>query len=217
MANRRATGFTIVELLIVVVVIAVLAAIVIVSYNGIRQRSIETAIKTDLSGNLKKLETQKTLTGTDSYSSVISQFLNVSGSQSSVKYKYGDKTSYCLEASSTSQPGTIYSLSFNKGTSDVQLGACPAPASNATVQCISGNAYVSVYQSNDTSGDVIMNNTSIYGENTSTVRTPGQAYSVATNSRLSSIPAGFTTTYITGTNGFTYSAERYHAYEARTC
>jgi len=40
-------GFTIVELLIVVVVIAILAAITIVSYNGITQRAKDAAVKND--------------------------------------------------------------------------------------------------------------------------------------------------------------------------
>lgn len=40
-----ASGFTIVELLIVVVVIAILAAITIVAYNGIQNRVHDTAIK----------------------------------------------------------------------------------------------------------------------------------------------------------------------------
>jgi len=42
--TRKQTGFTIVELLIVIVVIAILAAITIVSYNGIQQRSQNTSI-----------------------------------------------------------------------------------------------------------------------------------------------------------------------------
>lgn len=42
------SGFTIVELLVVIVVIGILAAITIVSYNGITSRAIETTIKTDL-------------------------------------------------------------------------------------------------------------------------------------------------------------------------
>ena len=43
-----AKGFTIVELLIVIVVIAILAAITIVSYNGIQGRANDTVIKSDL-------------------------------------------------------------------------------------------------------------------------------------------------------------------------
>ncbi len=39
-------GFTIVELLIVVVVIAILAAITVVSFNGIQQRSYNSAMLT---------------------------------------------------------------------------------------------------------------------------------------------------------------------------
>jgi prepilin-type N-terminal cleavage/methylation domain-containing protein len=56
MKNVGAKGFTIVELLIVVVVIAILAAITIVSYNGITNQTHDTAIKGDLTNLRKKLE-----------------------------------------------------------------------------------------------------------------------------------------------------------------
>lgn len=49
-------GFTIVELLIVIVVIAILAAITIVAYNGIQQRSHTTAQKTTAENVAKKVE-----------------------------------------------------------------------------------------------------------------------------------------------------------------
>jgi len=48
LALKRQKGFTIVELLIVVVVIAILAAITIVSYNGITNRAQFTSLKSDL-------------------------------------------------------------------------------------------------------------------------------------------------------------------------
>lgn len=46
--NKNTSGFTIVELLIVIVVIAILAAISIVAYNGIQNRTHDTAVQADL-------------------------------------------------------------------------------------------------------------------------------------------------------------------------
>lgn len=54
--TNNSHGFTIVELLIVVVVIAILAAITIVSYNGITKSAHDTTIKSDLSSLKKKIE-----------------------------------------------------------------------------------------------------------------------------------------------------------------
>lgn len=44
MSSQKQTGFTIVELLIVIVVIGILAAITIVAYNGVQQRANNSAI-----------------------------------------------------------------------------------------------------------------------------------------------------------------------------
>lgn len=46
--RQKNFGFTIVELLIVIVVIAILAAIVIVAYNGIQNRANDSAVQSDL-------------------------------------------------------------------------------------------------------------------------------------------------------------------------
>lgn len=48
MNRLRASGFTIVEVLIVVVVIAILAAVTIFSYNAITRNANEAAMKSDL-------------------------------------------------------------------------------------------------------------------------------------------------------------------------
>lgn len=54
--HGQSTGFTIVELLIVVVVIAVLASISIVSYNGITNRANEAAVEATAATFQKKAE-----------------------------------------------------------------------------------------------------------------------------------------------------------------
>jgi prepilin-type N-terminal cleavage/methylation domain-containing protein len=54
--NSKHSGFTIVELLIVIVVIAILAAISIVAYNGIQQRARDSTRKSDINNLAKLLE-----------------------------------------------------------------------------------------------------------------------------------------------------------------
>lgn len=53
----RRSGFTIVELLIVIVVIAILAAITIVAYNGISNRAKASSIISDTQSSAKKIAT----------------------------------------------------------------------------------------------------------------------------------------------------------------
>jgi prepilin-type N-terminal cleavage/methylation domain-containing protein len=53
--SKQTGGFTIVELLIVIVVIAILAAITIVAYNGIQERSRASAVSSALNQATKKL------------------------------------------------------------------------------------------------------------------------------------------------------------------
>ncbi len=55
-ARNKQTGFTIVELLIVIVIIAILAAITVVAFNGVQTRARETTRMDDVSKIRKALE-----------------------------------------------------------------------------------------------------------------------------------------------------------------
>lgn len=57
--KKTTSGFTIVELLIVIVVIAILAVISIVAYNGIQARSTKSAIASYANASLKALHAYK--------------------------------------------------------------------------------------------------------------------------------------------------------------
>lgn len=56
-------GFTIVELLIVIVVIGILAALVVVTYNGIQQKARDTERKTDINALHGQLEAYQAQNG----------------------------------------------------------------------------------------------------------------------------------------------------------
>src|SRR6478672_468050 len=55
MKYRSMSGFTIVELLIVIVVIGILAAITIVAYNGIQIRAQNASVQSDVKSNSTKI------------------------------------------------------------------------------------------------------------------------------------------------------------------
>lgn len=49
--NKKEVGFTIVELLIVIVILGILAAIIIISFNGVQRRAAEATVNSDLRGS----------------------------------------------------------------------------------------------------------------------------------------------------------------------
>lgn len=115
-------GFTIVELLIVIVVIAILAAITIVSYNGIQNRAKLSSLTSDVANGAKFLETYKTVNN-DAFPATLSAAqtagLKVSAGNTA-DYSYNANTkNYCLSVSNT-----ITTYFISSVTNNPREGAC---------------------------------------------------------------------------------------------
>ena len=115
---QQKSGFTIVELLIVIVVIAVLAAITIVVYGGIQNRAYDTTVRNDLNAYAKKAELYRIDETSnrypfgqqlDSVDHGAADKMNMSLSRSS--YAISPTVNYnFLNCTSTATPGTDYAI-----------------------------------------------------------------------------------------------------------
>lgn len=124
---QKQTGFTIVELLIVVVVIAILAAITIVAFNGVQNRSRAASLQADLTNAAKSLELSKSQSATETYPETLSS-ANLNASPGTT-FEYSSDNiakpaTFCLVALNSSQK---YSVASGSGVSDNACAANIAP------------------------------------------------------------------------------------------
>ena len=110
-------GFTIVELLIVIVVIGILAAITIVSFNGVTAKANVSAIKSSVEQATKKIAIYATVNGTNAAALSDAGVTNSGGLTYAYQTYQGGK-SYCVSAT---QSGVTYSAQDNSAPF---LGAC---------------------------------------------------------------------------------------------
>lgn len=106
--KQKQQGFTIVELLIVVVVIAILAAITIVAYNGINDRSRESSAKSAVQQAYKQVEAKQVTSG--AYPVALTDVNIVDGSTTFGYTRLNNNTEMCVSA----QTGTKQ-FSMQKG------------------------------------------------------------------------------------------------------
>ena len=124
--TRRAPGFTIVELLIVVVVIAILAAITIVAYNGITNRAKNSAASSAAEQVAKKLLTYAAV-NSEQYPSTLSE-AGVSDGSATYQYRVDNSVNpktFCVTA--TTQNVSYWASSTSPTPTS---GACAGHAAN---------------------------------------------------------------------------------------
>lgn len=122
---QKQTGFTIVELLIVVVVIAILAAITIVAYNGIQNQAKESALRSDVANAKKSMEVFKATR--DRYpTSSVEAALKASGGVTSVYTPINAGGGYCAQFTNGS-----FSY-FVSNVSEQKAGVCASVTNLAT-------------------------------------------------------------------------------------
>ena len=130
--NKQQTGFTIVELLVVIVVIAILAAITIVAYNGIQTRAQTTTIQSDLSSAYKKVELFKINSSSSSYPISMAELQTADLSFSKPAYTW---VLYCTDTSSY-----VMAARLINSTRWWVVGSSTNPVAESTVPGTSGSS-----------------------------------------------------------------------------
>lgn len=116
---KNNSGFTIVELLIVIVVIAILATISIVAYTGIQNRGKASASQSLASQAAKKAQTFYTVSSTANYPANVAAFAG----ESEARLEGLTLVDYSATAASAGDPATV--ANYSNGTTGIyrRLGA----------------------------------------------------------------------------------------------
>ena len=124
-SRKKQTGFTIVELLIVIVVISVLAGIVVVAFNGVRDRALTAGLQAELRNASSALQTYKVLNN-NQYPALLSDAgIETTGEDVEFEYSYDNTTNpptFCVTAA-------VDTLALNiNNESSINDGACEGHA-----------------------------------------------------------------------------------------
>lgn len=141
-AKYKQSGFTIVELLIVIVVIGILAAITIVAFNGVQDRANAAAVTSALQQAAKKVSIQAAINGGTNPVTLGDAGVANSGSLIYGYQTYQGGRSYCVTAS---QANATYSIQDNAAPTKGGCGQLLATYFNNVT--LSGTPVLEQYES----------------------------------------------------------------------
>jgi len=138
--SRPISGFTIVELLVVIVVIGVLAAITIVSYSGISSKAIVASLKSDLDSNSRQFKIFQVTNG--NYPATISTDCKTQPDTTTnkcIKLSGGNQfDSY--DVNNTTNPQT-FTLTLKNGTNSYDITEDSIPGAAPVTITLDGTAF----------------------------------------------------------------------------
>jgi prepilin-type N-terminal cleavage/methylation domain-containing protein len=209
---KSKSGFTIVELLVVIVIIGILASIALISYTGISQSAIVAQLQSDLKNNATILSMDKIGDMSEKYPSSVGNANNGRGlvysNGTTLSYEYsGLRNEYCLQATYTN--GTSYYVT--SADSIPSLGIClpiGGLASMSPTTIVTGSEPSGIVVSPDGKSVYVTNsgsNTiSMYNRNTITGELSNMSpATIAANNALKSIAISPDGTSVYVTNGGT--------------
>jgi len=126
--KRIITGFTVIELLLMISVTVLLASTIVLGYSSWRQTAAKTQVKNDLGGVVSTMRNSRNFS--NSYAEDVADLKTLKSSDGVVLSGGsldGGKT-FCVDASYSQFPSIQYHVDSENGT-DAQSGACPATQS----------------------------------------------------------------------------------------
>ena len=124
MSLQKRTGFTIVELLVVIAVIGILASITIVGYGAWRKSAIATQVKSDLSSVITAMENERNFNSGYPSPTTIPSTVTASKNVTLTPYPGGTATSYCIDGSSSDDPTVLYYVKSTTKDKGAIEGTC---------------------------------------------------------------------------------------------
>lgn len=119
--KRKDSGFTLVEIMIVVAVIAILAGIIIVGYGAWRKSASENVVKSDLTVLFAKMESVRQ--ATNQYPTSVPSDVQKNNT-TTFTYVSGDATTYCIQGQNSGNADVYFHVT--QGSQSLpQSGTCP--------------------------------------------------------------------------------------------